>query len=68
MGPNRPETDRKNKKTDKFTAYYRIEYFFPIQDPHTTYIFVRDYVTKAKRFIELGLLEVYVALSVRKYY
>ena len=68
MGPNRPETDRKNNKTDKFTAYYRIAYFFPIQDPHTTYIFVRDYVTKAKRFIELGLLEVYVALSVRKYY
>ena len=56
------------KKKDKFTAYYRIAYFFPIQDPHTTYIFVRDYVTKAKRFIELGLLEVYVALSVRKYY
>ena len=67
MGPNRPETDRKKKK-DKFTAYYRIAYFFPIQDPHTTYIFFRDYVTKAKRFIELGLLEVYVALSVRKYY
>ena len=56
MGPNRPETDRKTKK-DKFTAYYRIAYFFPIQDPHTTSIFVRDYITDAYRFIELGLLE-----------
>ena len=69
MGPNRPKPDRKKKKKkDQFTAYYRIAYFFPIQDPHTTYIFVRDYVTKLNRFIDLGLLEVYVALSVRKYY
>ena len=29
---------------------------------------LRDYVTKVNRFIELGLPEVYVALSVRKYY
>ena len=66
MGPNRPKTDRKKK--DQFTAYYRIAYFFPLQDPHSTYIFVSDYVTKVNRFIELGLLEVYVPLSVPKYY
>ena len=42
-------------------------YFLPLQDPHSTYIFVRDYVTKVNRFIELDLLEFYAALSVRKY-
>ena len=52
------------KPIEKKRPIYRIL----LQDPHSTYIFVSDYVTKVNRFIELGLLEVYVALSVRKYY
>ena len=67
----------KNSWKGLFTAYYIMALFFfvyktPVQLTYSLWrnviTMLRDYVTKVNRFIELGLPEVYVTLSVRKYY
>ena len=55
-----------------YNGIFVFVYKFPVQLTYSLWrnviTMLRDYVTKVNRFIELGLPEVYVALSVREYY
>ena len=55
-----------------YNGIFVVVYKTPVQLTYSLWrnviTMLRDYVTKVNRFIELGLPEVYVALSVRKYY
>ena len=55
-----------------YNGIFVFVYKFPVQLTYSLWrnviTMLRDYVTNVNRFIELGLPEVYVALSVREYY